>query len=182
MGQARNRRWHPPSSPPRLRYAALIALAENSRSALLATGQAGSAGGGHFGDKYLLVTAAHPRPVARKDLRSCRPLSKRSDASVWKSGAVADAVERRSRRHQRRNAVVSAESHRHSISTPANDFGGSAAAVGGARKNRPLCRSRASGKGRARFGRSIRAVAPRRICRLETHNCWFDGFQGGRRR
>ena len=97
-------------------------------SALLATGQASSASGGHFGDKYLLDTAAHPRPIARKDLRSCRALSKRSDASVWKSGAVADAVERRSRRHQRRNAVVSAESHRHSIFTHANDFGGCAAA------------------------------------------------------
>src|SRR5207237_1841990 len=117
-------------------------------SALLATGQASSAGGGHPGDKYLLVTAAHPRLVARKDLRSCRPLSKRSDASVRKSGTVAGAVERRSRRHQRRSAIVSAQSHRHSISVPAKDFRRSAAAVGGTRENRPLCRSRASGKRR----------------------------------
>ena len=37
----------------------------------------------------------------------------------------------------------------------------------------------ASGKRREPSGRSIRAITPRRICRLETHNCWFDGFQGG---
>ena len=37
----------------------------------------------------------------------------------------------------------------------------------------------ASGKRREPSGRSIRAITPRRICRLETPNCWFDGFQGG---
>src|SRR4026208_1662269 len=37
----------------------------------------------------------------------------------------------------------------------------------------------ASGKRRAPSGRSIRAITPRRICRLETPNCWFDGFQRG---
>src|SRR6476659_9816792 len=37
----------------------------------------------------------------------------------------------------------------------------------------------ASGKRREPSGRSIRAITPRRICRLKTPNCWFDGFQGG---
>src|SRR4026207_1604514 len=37
----------------------------------------------------------------------------------------------------------------------------------------------ASGKRREPPGRSIRAITLRRICRLETPNCWFDGFQGG---
>jgi glycosyltransferase involved in cell wall biosynthesis len=37
----------------------------------------------------------------------------------------------------------------------------------------------ASGKRREPSGRSISAITPRRICRLETPNCWFDGFQGG---